>query len=152
MNSMLDVKGAPPPYESDEQPPAHDAHSTTAPADAPPAYDHSEPGPPVSDTKQPVEEHPRAQTENAAGPSSSATPTASASASSSSNPFSNLKAAYQEKQRAKLAAKKVDYYEKLYGFVPKNVMTELEWKDSRDRAPKVKKPTEWGSRTYFGPR
>ncbi|KAH6677897.1 hypothetical protein F5X68DRAFT_213389 [Plectosphaerella plurivora] len=150
MSSLLNVGDAPPPYESDQAPPAHDAQSTTAPADAPPAYDHSEPRPPVSDSKRPIEEPQQPQPESAAGPSSSAT-TAS-SASSSLNPFSNLKTAYQEKQRAKLAAKKVDYYEKIYGFVPKNVMTEAEWKDARDRAPKVKKSTEWGARTYFGPR
>jgi hypothetical protein len=146
MNSAHDDKGAPPPYEG-EHPPAHDALNTAVPTDAPPAYDHSEPSPPVSDSKRPLEEPPRAPIERAAGPSSPTSP----AASSSSNPFSNLKTAYKEKQRAKMAAKKVDYYEKIYGFVPKNVMSEAEWKDARDRAPKVKKPTEFGARSYFGP-
>lgn len=48
--------------------------------------------------------------------------------------------AYKEKRRAKEAARKVDYYERLYGFVPKNVMTEAEWRDARERIPKTKVP------------
>lgn len=64
----------------------------------------------------------------------------------------SLVQSFKDKRRAKESAKKVDYYEKMYGFVPKNVMTEAEWRDARDRAPKVKKPVTLESRSYFGPR
>lgn len=46
----------------------------------------------------------------------------------------------------KKLAKKVDWYERHYGFVPRNVMTEAEWQAARDRAPKVKparNPLTW---------
>lgn len=55
--------------------------------------------------------------------------------SSSSQPKSSLESSFRKK--AKEAAKKVDFYEKHYGFVPKNVMTEAEWKKARKDAPKV---------------
>lgn len=52
----------------------------------------------------------------------------------------NATQSFKDKRRAKEAARKVDYYEKLYGFVPKNAMTEAEWRDARERAPKTKRP------------
>ncbi len=52
----------------------------------------------------------------------------------------DAKQSYKDKRRAKEAVRKVDFYEKLYGFVPKNAMTEAEWRDARERAPKAKVP------------
>lgn len=52
----------------------------------------------------------------------------------------HAKQSYKNKRRVKEAARKVDFYEKLYGFVPKNAMTEAEWRDARERAPKAKVP------------
>ncbi|KAM5492458.1 hypothetical protein McaMca56_007023 [Microsporum canis] len=49
-----------------------------------------------------------------------------------------LKQTYNEKKKARESARRVDYYEKNYGFVPKNAMTEAEWKKARRDAPKVK--------------
>lgn len=61
------------------------------------------------------------------------------------NPMMLLQAAqqsYKNKRRVKEAARKVDFYEKLYGFVPKNAMTEAEWRDARERAQKTKVPSK----------
>ncbi|KXJ88736.1 hypothetical protein Micbo1qcDRAFT_177787 [Microdochium bolleyi] len=45
---------------------------------------------------------------------------------------------FQEWRRGKEAKKKVDFYENLYGFVPKNVMSEAEWRAAREAAPKTR--------------
>ena len=58
----------------------------------------------------------------------------------------NATQAYKDKRRAKEAARKVDYYERLYGFVPKNAMTQAEWRDARERVPKTKVPFRARSR------
>lgn len=50
--------------------------------------------------------------------------------------FKKIGEAFSEKKNARAAQKKIDYYEKLYGFVPKNVMTEAKWSKSRKNAPK----------------
>ncbi|KAL2105778.1 hypothetical protein VUR80DRAFT_7769 [Thermomyces stellatus] len=52
----------------------------------------------------------------------------------------NAAQAYKDKRRAKEATRKVNYYQKLYGFVPKNAMTEAEWRDAREKVPKTKVP------------
>ncbi|KFH41563.1 hypothetical protein ACRE_077070 [Hapsidospora chrysogenum ATCC 11550] len=80
-----------------------------------------------------------------------ATPTPSSSSSSSSI-LGRIRDAYVERRMAKEAQRKVDFYEDIYGFVPKNVMTQAEWRLARERAPKVKVKTSWGGRTYFGSR
>ncbi|KAK2759757.1 hypothetical protein FQN54_002491 [Arachnomyces sp. PD_36] len=64
----------------------------------------------------------------------------------------NMKKAYDDKKKAKEAAKKVDFYEKMYGFVPKNVMSEAEWKQAKKDAPKVKAPNQLKATSFFGPR
>lgn len=80
-----------------------------------------------------------------AGPSSQASPSSSSlpssSAAKSRSPLSLVRdatQAYSDKKKAKQAARKVDFYEKIYGFVPKNAMSEAEWKRARENAPKVK--------------
>lgn len=80
-----------------------------------------------------------------AGPSSQAFPSSpslpSSSAAKSRSPLSLVRdatQAYSDKKKAKAAARKVDFYEKIYGFVPKNAMSEAEWKRARENAPKVK--------------
>ena len=52
----------------------------------------------------------------------------------------DMKQVYRDKRRAKEASRKVDFYEKMYGFVPKNAVTEAEWRDARERVPKTKVP------------
>jgi hypothetical protein len=59
------------------------------------------------------------------------------------------KASYSEKRKAKEAAKKVDFYEKMYGFVPKNVMSEAEWKKAREKAPKAKAKVSLEARPWM---
>ncbi|EGD94342.1 hypothetical protein TESG_01862 [Trichophyton tonsurans CBS 112818] len=46
--------------------------------------------------------------------------------------------------------RKVDFYLKNYGFVPKNVMTEAEWAKARRDAPKVKPATGLKATAYQG--
>ncbi|KAF3354372.1 Putative oxidoreductase [Verticillium dahliae VDG1] len=53
-----------------------------------------------------------------------------------------------DKKREREATKKVDFYEKHYGFVPKNVLTEAEWKRIRKEAVKVKVPVKMRSKGY----
>lgn len=48
-----------------------------------------------------------------------------------------VKQAYWYRRRVKEAARKVDFYENMYEFVPKNAMTEAEWRDAKERAPKT---------------
>ena len=67
-------------------------------------------------------------------------PPAEASTGKRPSFIKNATQLYKDKRRAKEAARKVDYYKKLYGFVPKNAMTEAEWRDARERIPKTKIP------------
>lgn len=69
----------------------------------------------------------------------------------SSSRLTRLRESIAEKRRAKEAQRKVDFYQDIYGFVPKNVMTEAEWRQARDRAPKVKVHTPLRARVYSGP-
>jgi hypothetical protein len=95
---------------------------------------------------------------SAVAPSSSSVPAQSpaasspaAAASDSSRP--SLLARYRDARNAKAAKKaqrKVDFYERYYGCVPRNVMTNEEWENARKRTPVEKKKTSWGSRTYGG--
>ncbi|KFA64617.1 hypothetical protein S40285_10160 [Stachybotrys chlorohalonatus IBT 40285] len=91
-----------------------------------------------------------AQPARKAPPQPTAQPAPAAEASRSS-PFSLLKDAVTGRRAASAAQRKVDYYEKTYGFVPKNAMTEEEWRRAREAAPKIKKKTQWGSKMYMGP-
>jgi hypothetical protein len=61
-----------------------------------------------------------------------------------------LKESYAEKKKAKDAERLVDFYEKKYGFLPKNVMTESEWKNARARAPKVESSYRFKATSYGG--
>lgn len=72
-------------------------------------------------------------TKSTAGPSSSE---GERSDKSGGGFFNKIGQAFNENKESRAAKKKVDYYEKLYGFVPKNVMTEAEWSRSRKEAPK----------------
>ncbi|KAI9167860.1 hypothetical protein HJFPF1_04000 [Paramyrothecium foliicola] len=77
-------------------------------------------------------------------------PSAVASSSSSSQSFlASAKEAYKARRAAKDLDRKVEFYEKLYGFVPKNVMSEAEWKAAKSAAPKVKKKGQLKSTTYM---
>ena len=91
------------------------------------------------------------QTAAAAAAAAAAAPTPPSSSSSSSI-LGRIRDAYVERRMAKEAQRKVDFYEDIYGFVPKNVMTQAEWRLARERAPKVKVKTSWGGKTYFGSR
>ena len=63
--------------------------------------------------------------------------------------FKSAVESYEEKRRAREAKRKVDFYEKLYGFVPKNAMTEAEWRAAREKMPKEKvKSSLRASRPY----
>ena len=78
-----------------------------------------------------------------------------AEAGPSRHPLSFVKSstqAYKDRRRAREARRKVDYYEKLYGFVPKNAMTEAEWRDARERVPGTTVPfrAKPGSSAVFG--
>jgi hypothetical protein len=80
--------------------------------------------------------------------SSSPSPTPTLPSFSLRNPLES----YAQRKRAKEAVRKVDYYEKMYGFVPRNVMTQAEWRDARRRnvdaeeAKKKKKKDEEGEK------
>ena len=63
------------------------------------------------------------------------------------SPFARLKDKLEERR----GQRKVDFYMKQYGFVPKNVMTEAEWKRAKKQAPTVEKKIDWGSSVMFGP-
>ncbi|KAH8885741.1 hypothetical protein GQ53DRAFT_353230 [Thozetella sp. PMI_491] len=103
---------------------------------------------PLSQATTLREEPPAAEVESAPSPSSSAR----AKASSHFSFMRDVKDRYTGKRQEKEAAKKVDVYEKLYGFVPKNAMSEEEWERARKAAPKVKVPFQFKKNLYFGPR
>lgn len=71
----------------------------------------------------------------------SITSTSTSTSNSTIDKIKSLKHAYSQKKAAEKEAKKVDFYLKNYGFVPKNVMTEAEWERARKNAPKVKGAT-----------
>ncbi|TPX12838.1 uncharacterized protein E0L32_006718 [Thyridium curvatum] len=159
-STVQDNLPPPPPYVAESQ--QHGDDASTAP---PPAYDHVEtPADPVhGDEKR--RQHEAIAAPRSHGPALSASssspppppPPAEASSSSSSrggssssNPFNLIRSA-KEAYEARQANKKVDYYEKMYGFVPKNVMTEAEWKRARKEAPRERKPFEsYVKKQYFG--
>ncbi|KAL6862641.1 hypothetical protein ACO1O0_002878 [Amphichorda felina] len=68
----------------------------------------------------------------------------------SSSYLERLRDALAEKKRAREARRKVDFYQRIYGFVPKNVMTEAEWRRAKERAPKEKVPFSFRPRPFFG--
>ena len=59
------------------------------------------------------------------------------------------KQAHGDWKSARDSARKIDFYEKTYGFVPKNAMTEAEWKAARSRAPKEKVPFKAAGSFYL---
>lgn len=121
----------PPPYEPYESRPASPRENQPPP---PPAFaDHSHARQPHHTT-----ERERATTSPPAKPHED--PDAEEPTEGSAGKRRSLVQAYKDKRRAKEAARKVDLYERLYGFVPKNVMTEAEWRDARGRVPKTKVP------------
>lgn len=92
--------------------------------------------------------------DDSAQASSSTSCAASSSQAKTRSPLSlvrNASQAYSDRKKAKEAARKVDYYEKIYGFVPKNVMTKAEWKRAREEAPKVKVPGKLKATTFLMP-
>ncbi|KAG7147883.1 hypothetical protein HYQ46_003256 [Verticillium longisporum] len=152
---------APPPYPGhpSEQHSHRDAHDTH-PADPAPAYepliDRASDGPLAEETNDRHGVQPGARAVSTSQPSSSRARASSltspppppspvtAGSSSSRNPFTYLR----DKKREREATKKVDFYEKHYGFVPKNVLTEAEWKRIRKEAVKVKVPVKMRSKGY----
>jgi hypothetical protein len=129
---------APGPHEQQQQqqqqqPTEHEARTSR---------DESGSGPSSSRTADP--------STTSASPNPEPSKTATAASPSSSSLLGRIRDAYVERRRAKEAQRKVDFYEDIYGFVPKNVMTQAEWRLARERAPKVKVKTSLGGRTYFG--
>ncbi|KAM0330109.1 hypothetical protein ACHAQA_004281 [Verticillium albo-atrum] len=149
---------APPPYPGhpSEQHEHEDAQSAHAAAPAP-AYESLSLTPPTDDKKtrnavQSTADPLRQQSSSNVGASSSSSVDPSPAKSSSRSPLSFIKdasQAYSDRKREKEASKKVDFYEKHYGFVPKNVLTEAEWKRIRKDAVKVKAPTKVQAKGYF---
>lgn len=157
----MDPQGPPPPYSGQNDGTYLPQSRPSSEDDAsPPAYRSNDNAPTVTDEKK--LDHSVA--EPIGGESSTQATTSSASASSSpsrqtepgdssSSPLSfikNAKHAYDDKKKAKEAARKVDYYQKNYGFVPKNVMSEAEWKRAKENAPKEKVPFKPKAKPYFG--
>jgi hypothetical protein len=118
----------------------------------------------TADTTTGNQPQPQRQQRQAASASASAStsrtnqePESSSSSSSSSSTrplkytqqglLASAKDAYRSHKAAKDASRKVQFYEQIYGFVPKNVMTEAEWKAARKKAPVVKK--EFRARGYW---
>ncbi|KAI0485537.1 hypothetical protein F4859DRAFT_386861 [Xylaria cf. heliscus] len=143
---MVNQVPPPPPYA--ETDPSNDQSEEGRLSDEePPSYDFTEDGRPV-----PREKGDAVIPDT---PASSLASTSASSASTSTLPssesfFTAAKKKYDEKKKAKEIAEKVDYYEKIYGFVPKNAMTEAEWKRARDAAPKTKAKGELKATLYGG--
>jgi hypothetical protein len=155
MEGRTDTRSAPPyseqPFDNDAPPPPY-APRATGP----------EPGaellPNQKDDDRAGSRPSASTTCAAAGPSSAATGPVCAEASSPSrtdtSPFAfvkNMAQSYEEKKKAKEAARKVDFYQDIYGFVPKNAMTEAEWKLARKRAPKTKVDSSLHASVYGAP-
>ena len=132
---------APPPYtETDEHTSSdlHYSHNRRSSAETVPPYTSLQG---EGEIQQPAEKPSRLpgpspaeadgeRTVAAAGPSSPTKPSL----------LKRAKQAHEDWRSARDSARKVDFYEKTYGFVPKNVMTEAEWRAARERAPKEKVP------------
>lgn len=67
----------------------------------------------------------------------SSSPSSSSAQPSPSSFLRNPLRSISSYRRDRESRKKVDYYERVYGFVPKNVMSEAEWRAAREAAPKV---------------
>lgn len=80
---------------------------------------------------------------------STANMTNSITSTSTSSTIDKLKAIRDSFTHRK-ETRKVDFYLKNYGFVPKNVMTEAEWAKARRDAPKVKPATGLKATAYQG--
>lgn len=96
---------------------------------------------------------PTMPTSERAGENSPSAPSIHSSQSKAESTFSSIQTLvrdYTERKKAKAAAKKVDYYEKKYGFVPKNAMTEAEWKRAKKNGPTVKVPSKLKVTAYHG--
>ena len=156
---------SPPPYSDQDPSPRNDPHQNEpgrAPevetpnedrALSPPPYEdgpRAEPvGNPKSHTVMPGESSSGEGPAQVPTPAITSTATTSGDASPDSKGKSPLsfvrsaKQAYEERREAREAKRKVDFYEKIYGFVPKNVMSEAEWRKARERAPKEKSSASW---------
>jgi hypothetical protein len=132
---------APPPYTA--------TYTPSSQAGAASAGDTAAAG--ATTTSNQAQPQPRRQQQRQAAASSSSTAIPEAdeeqdpesSSSSSLSPFKYLasaKDAYRSHKAAKEADRKVQFYQNIYGFVPKNVMTEAEWKAARKKAPVHRKP------------
>ncbi|KAM0276083.1 hypothetical protein ACHAQH_007102 [Verticillium albo-atrum] len=102
------------------------------------ASSSSAPSSSAPSSSAPSSSAPSSSAPSSSAPSSSAPSSSPAAASSSRNPITY----FMDKKREREATKKVDFYEKHYGFVPKNVLTEADWKRIRKNAPKVKVPAK----------
>ena len=137
---------APPPYtETDEHTVAGPRRpsSRRASAETVPPYTPPQDGDEIQ--QQPVEKAsggPRAPSPAEADGERAASATGAGPSSPAAKPslLKRAKQAHEDWRSARESARKVDFYEKTYGFVPKNVMTEAEWRAARERAPKEKVP------------
>ncbi|KAI0205635.1 hypothetical protein F4808DRAFT_409747 [Astrocystis sublimbata] len=119
--------------------------------EVPPAYDFTQDGHPPSEEKCDI------TTTNVEAPvyshaSGSASSVSTSKPSSSTSLFTAIKQKHNRKKKGKEIEKKVDLYERIYGFVPKNVMTEDEWRRAREAAPKTKKKGGLKATPFMGPR
>ncbi|KAH7305995.1 hypothetical protein B0I35DRAFT_111246 [Stachybotrys elegans] len=118
------------------------------------------PPPPYSLQPRPSEDLGQSPAYSAASQTTSSEPTTAgpsqitepASPTTHNNPLARLRDSIVEKRNAAADRRRAEMFQKKYGFVPKNLMTETEWKRTVKNAPVVKKKMEWRATTPFGPR
>jgi hypothetical protein len=138
-------QGPPPPYGDDSGVALPGYEDPVSPTQ----QTHGEPStspPPAPTTTPPT------STSRPSQPTSSTAPEAASTRKPSATSFlTSARDALTSCRRGKDLDRKVQFYEKMYGFVPKNVMSEAEWAAARKAAPKERKKGQLKQRLYFGP-